>query len=75
MRTPWLPTTPSSRYDHVVSTVRQLPSLTSLPDRAADIALRSMLAHEASYDRVIACLFDDPTVATYKRRLSRLTGS
>jgi hypothetical protein len=33
-----------------------------------------MVAHEAGFDRVVACLFDDPTVATYNRRLSRLTG-
>jgi O-acetyl-ADP-ribose deacetylase (regulator of RNase III) len=40
--------------------------------RAAEIALRVMLAHDANFDRIIACLFDDAALLEYQRTLSRL---
>lgn len=40
--------------------------------RAAEIALRVMLKQEASFDRIVACLFDDAALAEYERTLSRL---
>lgn len=36
---------------------------------AATIALRVMSKHEAAFERVIACVFDDVTLAEYERRL------
>ena len=39
---------------------------------AADIALRAMLQHESSFDRVIACLYDDQMLTEYMRTQRRL---
>lgn len=39
---------------------------------AAEIALRAMLAHHGDFERVVACLFDAKTLATYQRVLTRL---
>lgn len=41
-------------------------------ERAAEIALRVMLAQEANFDRIVACLFDDAALAQYQRTLKRL---
>lgn len=41
-------------------------------DRAAEIALRAMLAHEAEFDRIVACVFDATAHAEYQRTLMRL---
>jgi O-acetyl-ADP-ribose deacetylase len=41
-------------------------------ERAAEIALGAMRAHEPEFDRIIACLFDDSTLAVYQRTLTRL---
>jgi len=38
---------------------------------AAEIATDAMRAHEADFDRIVACLFDDATVALYERALGR----
>jgi O-acetyl-ADP-ribose deacetylase (regulator of RNase III) len=38
---------------------------------AAEIALDAMLAHEAEFDRVIACLYDAESVAIYESALAR----
>lgn len=43
---------------------------------AAEIAVRVMLKHEPDFERIIACLFDDQTLAEYvktERRLRRQT--
>lgn len=37
---------------------------------AAEIALSSMLANEADFERVIACLFDDASAALYRTLLA-----
>jgi O-acetyl-ADP-ribose deacetylase (regulator of RNase III) len=42
-------------------------------DLAAELALKAMLAHEAEYERIVACVFDDATLATYQRSFTRLT--
>jgi O-acetyl-ADP-ribose deacetylase (regulator of RNase III) len=42
--------------------------------QAAETALRAMLRHERALDRIIACLFDDQTLAIYQRTLERLRG-
>lgn len=39
---------------------------------AAEIALRSMLAHEQAFERVVACLFDEASAEEYERVLARL---
>ena len=39
---------------------------------AAEIALRSMLAHEADYENIIACLFDDDSARLYTKTLAGL---
>jgi O-acetyl-ADP-ribose deacetylase (regulator of RNase III) len=41
-------------------------------ERAACIALLAMLAEEAKVERIVACLFDDATLALYERTLARL---
>lgn len=41
-------------------------------DRAAEIALRAMLAQDDHFDRIVACVFDDKTLAEYERILRRL---
>ncbi len=41
---------------------------------AARVALGSMVAHEAEYDRVVACLFDDASAALYRDTLRELRG-
>ena len=38
---------------------------------AAEIATDAMRAHEADFDRIVACLFDDATVVLYERALGR----
>jgi O-acetyl-ADP-ribose deacetylase len=40
-------------------------------ERAAAIALGVMREYEASFDRVVACLFDDESLAVYRLALSR----
>jgi O-acetyl-ADP-ribose deacetylase (regulator of RNase III) len=40
--------------------------------RAAEIALRSMLAHEPEFERVVACLFDAESVRLYQSTAQRL---
>ncbi len=42
---------------------------------AARIALEVMRAHEAEFDRVVACLFDDEGVEIYERTLATLDGA
>jgi O-acetyl-ADP-ribose deacetylase (regulator of RNase III) len=37
---------------------------------AAVIALRSMIAHESEYDRIVACLFDEEDAALYRDTLA-----
>jgi O-acetyl-ADP-ribose deacetylase len=44
-------------------------------DRAASIAVGVMLAHEADFDRIAACLFDDESVRHYTRLLADRGGS
>jgi O-acetyl-ADP-ribose deacetylase len=39
---------------------------------AAEIALGIMLAHEAQFERIVACLFDEPAAALYRDTLARL---
>ena len=39
---------------------------------AAEIALTAMLAHEAEFTEVTACLFDEPSVTLYRDTLDRL---
>ena len=39
---------------------------------AAELALRAMLQHESSFDRVIACLYDDQMLTEYVRTQRRL---
>jgi O-acetyl-ADP-ribose deacetylase (regulator of RNase III) len=39
---------------------------------AAQIALGVMLGHDGDFERVIACLFDDPAAALYRETLVRL---
>lgn len=41
------------------------------PD-AASIALRAMLAHDAEYERIVACLFDEQDAELYHDTLARL---
>ncbi|MFL5574907.1 MAG: macro domain-containing protein [Gemmatimonadaceae bacterium] len=38
---------------------------------AAAVALEVMHAHEAAFERIIACLFDDESVRMYQRQLAR----
>jgi O-acetyl-ADP-ribose deacetylase (regulator of RNase III) len=38
-------------------------------DRAARIAVEVMRDHEAAFERIVACLFDDENVRAYKRAL------
>lgn len=40
--------------------------------RAAEIALRSMLAHEPEFDRIVACAFDAESKALYEATARRL---
>ena len=45
----------------------------SYPKReAARIALATMIDHEAEYDRIVACLFDDVDATLYRRTLAEL---
>jgi O-acetyl-ADP-ribose deacetylase (regulator of RNase III) len=39
-------------------------------DRAADVALLVMQAHESRFDRIIACLFDQESLELYRYRLN-----
>jgi O-acetyl-ADP-ribose deacetylase (regulator of RNase III) len=39
-------------------------------DRAARLAIAVMRAHEHSFDRIIACLFDDESVGLYRAALT-----
>jgi O-acetyl-ADP-ribose deacetylase (regulator of RNase III) len=41
-------------------------------DEAARIALTSMRRHEAEFERIVACLFDDDGLRLYRDTLSRL---
>jgi O-acetyl-ADP-ribose deacetylase (regulator of RNase III) len=41
-------------------------------ERAARIALAVMLAREAQFERVVACLFDEATLEVYQRTLTKL---
>ena len=41
---------------------------------AARIALTSMTAHAAEFDRIVACLFDDESAQLYRRILADLSG-
>ena len=41
-------------------------------DRAAEIALGVMLAHEHSFGRIVACLFDRESAEVYERMIGRL---
>jgi O-acetyl-ADP-ribose deacetylase (regulator of RNase III) len=42
------------------------------PEEAAEIALRSMLAHESEFERIIACLFDEHSREVYAKTYARL---
>jgi len=42
---------------------------------AAEVALRSMLAHELEFTRIVACVFDQESAAVYERVLHRLRTS
>jgi O-acetyl-ADP-ribose deacetylase len=39
---------------------------------AAEIALGVMLAHDAQFEQIVACLFDEPAAALYRETLARL---
>lgn len=39
-------------------------------DRAARIAVRVMRAHESSFDRIVACVFDEESLALYRAALA-----
>ncbi len=41
---------------------------------AARIALEAMQAHSASFDRILACLFDEESVSIYQSTLAKLQG-
>ena len=41
-------------------------------EAAADVALDVMRAHDAAFDRIVACLFDAESRAVYERALARL---
>lgn len=41
-------------------------------DRAARIALQAMLREDANFDRIVACLFDERSLAEYRRCLAQL---
>ena len=41
---------------------------------AAEVALRVMREHTGAFERIVACLFDDETVALYQAVLRRLEG-
>ena len=41
--------------------------------RAARIAARAMRAHEAEFEQIVACLFDDESVALYRAELGEPT--
>lgn len=42
---------------------------------AAEIALSVMIAHESEFERIVACLFDEQSVALYRDTLARLRAS
>jgi len=42
---------------------------------AAEIALSVMIAHESELERIVACLFDEQSVALYRDTLARLRAS
>lgn len=42
---------------------------------ASEIALRAMLRHSNSFERIIACLFDDESLRLYRRTLAALEAS
>jgi O-acetyl-ADP-ribose deacetylase (regulator of RNase III) len=39
---------------------------------AAEIALRTMLAHQKEFERIVACLFDEHSVVLYEETLACL---
>jgi O-acetyl-ADP-ribose deacetylase (regulator of RNase III) len=39
-------------------------------EHAAEVAVRAMRRHEAEYDRIIACAFDERTAESYRRALA-----
>jgi O-acetyl-ADP-ribose deacetylase (regulator of RNase III) len=39
---------------------------------AASIALRAMVAHDAEYERIVACLFDERDAELYRETMQRL---
>jgi O-acetyl-ADP-ribose deacetylase (regulator of RNase III) len=42
--------------------------------RAAEIAVRVMRRHEAAFERIVACVFDDETARLYAAALARVAG-
>jgi O-acetyl-ADP-ribose deacetylase (regulator of RNase III) len=40
--------------------------------QAAEIALRTMVAHESEFDAITACLFDEHSVVLYRETLARM---
>ena len=72
-------------YRNVFALARENPAIRSLAfpaistgvyafpkERAAEIALGVMLAHEGAFDRIVACLFDRDSAEVYERTIERL---